>query len=74
MSESALPPEILGLPIPDRIALAERIWESIAEDESRFVLTEAQKAELDRRLEWRASADSESSSWADAKKRIIGDS
>lgn len=39
------------LSIPDRILLVEEIWDSIAEENQAFVLTDAQKFELDRRLE-----------------------
>ena len=49
MTQSSLPPEIRVLPVPERIALVEQIWDSIVEDEAAFELTDAQKAELDRR-------------------------
>ena len=42
---------ILKLPIEDRIRLVEDIWDSIAADQSELDLTEAQKAELDKRLD-----------------------
>jgi len=42
---------ILKLPIEDRIRLVEDIWDSIAADQSALDLTEAQKAELDKRLD-----------------------
>jgi putative addiction module component (TIGR02574 family) len=42
---------ILKLPIEDRIRLVEDIWDSIAADQSKLDLTEAQKAELDKRLD-----------------------
>jgi putative addiction module component (TIGR02574 family) len=42
---------ILKLPIEDRIRLVEDIWDSIAADQSALDLTEAQKLELDRRLD-----------------------
>ena len=50
MADSTLPPEIRDLPISERVALVEQIWDSIVEDEASFELTDAQKAELDRRL------------------------
>lgn len=49
MTHSTLPPEIRNLPVPERVALVERIWDSIAEDEAEFQLTDAQKTELDQR-------------------------
>lgn len=42
---------ILKLPIEDRIRLVEDIWDSIAADQSALDLTEAQKLELDNRLD-----------------------
>ena len=42
---------ILKLPIKDRIRLVEDIWDSIAADKLALDLTQAQKAELDRRLD-----------------------
>ncbi len=74
MSHSPLPPEIRDLPVPERVALVEQIWNSIVEDETRFKLTDAQKAELDRRLALRASSGSRGSDWADVKKRILAES
>ena len=40
-----------SLSIPERIRLVEEIWDTIAEENAAFELTEAQKLELDRRLE-----------------------
>jgi len=50
MADSSLPPEIRELPVSERIDLVEAIWDSIVEDQGRVELTDAQKAELDRRL------------------------
>ena len=74
MTHSALPPEIRDLPVPERVALVEQIWNSIVEDEAKFELTDAQKAELDRRLARRDSSGSRGSDWADVKRRILGES
>jgi len=61
------------LPISERIDLVERIWDSIVEDQSQFELTDAQKAELDRRL----AADKESPDrgrfWNGFKRGLAGD-
>jgi putative addiction module component (TIGR02574 family) len=43
--------EAKKLSIQERIALVEEIWDSIAEDNGCFELTEPQKQELGRRLE-----------------------
>ncbi len=74
MSHPALPPEIRGLSVSERVALVEQIWDSIVEDEARFELTDAQKAELDRRLLTRVSAGVRGSAWTDVKRRILGES
>ncbi len=71
MTDSTLPPEIRNLPVAERVALVERIWDSIAQDEADFELTPAQKAELDRRLAQRDASRSRGSAWADAKRRIV---
>ena len=71
MTHSALPPDIRDLPVPERVALVERIWDSIVEDEAGFRLTNAQKAELDRRLLQRDASGSRGSDWADVKRRIL---
>lgn len=39
-----------NLSISDRIRLVEEIWDTIAEENEAFELTETQKRELDRRL------------------------
>ena len=69
MTHPTLPPEIRELPVPERVALVEQIWDSIVEDEAGFELTGAQKAELDRRLAERASSSSRGS---DRKSRVGG--
>ena len=74
MTHSTLPPDIRALPVPERVALVEQIWDSIVEDEASFKLTDAQKSELDRRLAERDSSTSDGSSWADVKRRIVGES
>lgn len=70
MSDSLLPPEILGLPISARLVLVEQLWDSIADDELAFELTAAQKAELDRRLELQKTSPWQNSSWEVVKQRL----
>jgi putative addiction module component (TIGR02574 family) len=71
MTRLTLPAQIREMPVPDRVALVEQIWDSIVEDEAGFELTDNQKAELDRRLAQRTSSTSRGSDWADAKRRIL---
>ncbi len=72
MSTASLPPEIRELPVAQRLDLVERIWDSIVED-GEFTLSDAQQAELDRRLAARAAAPNRGSSWDDVKARLLGD-
>ncbi len=73
MADSSLPPEIRELPVSERIDLVERIWDSIVEDQGQVELTDAQKAELDRRLAEREESPERGSSWDDVKKRLMGE-
>lgn len=70
MSSSSLPPDIRQLPVSDRLDLVEQIWDSIAEDQEQFQLTEAQKAELDRRLAARKASPDRGRPWEEVKKRL----
>ena len=59
------------LSIPERIALVEEIWDSIAEDNGCFELTEAQKQELDRRLEMFYANPSQGRTWEEIKRDVL---
>ena len=48
---STLTEEAKKLPVAERIALVEEIWDSIAEENGCFELTDSQKEELDRRIQ-----------------------
>jgi len=73
MTQSSLPTEIRNLPIPERVQLAEQIWDSIVEDEQAFELTESQKAELDRRITAHEASPNRGKSWEEVKKRLLGE-
>lgn len=49
--QTELAEEAKKLSIPERILLVEEIWDTIAEENQAFELTEAQQREIDRRLE-----------------------
>ena len=49
--QSELTEQAKKLSIADRILLVEEIWDTIAEENQAFELTDGQKQELDRRLE-----------------------
>jgi len=74
MTQPLLPPEIRDLSVPERVAIVEQIWNSIVEDEAKFQLTDAQRAELDRRLAKRGSSPLRGATWPEVKTRILGDS
>jgi putative addiction module component (TIGR02574 family) len=70
MSDSILPPEILGLPVASRLVIVEQLWESIADEGDTVALTDAQKAELDRRLALRNSSPDRNSPWSVVRERL----
>ena len=73
MSASPLPPEIRSLPVAERVNLVEQIWDSIVEDEQEFELTDAQKAELDRRVAAHDADPDRGDPWEVVKKRLHGE-
>lgn len=62
--------EILRLPVAERIRLVEAIWDSIAEVPEAVDLSEAQRAELDRRLAAYEQDPSLGSPWSEVRSRI----
>jgi putative addiction module component (TIGR02574 family) len=56
-----------NLSIPDRIRLVEEIWDTIAEENEAFELTDAQKRELSRRLESARTNPSQGRTWEEIK-------
>jgi putative addiction module component (TIGR02574 family) len=64
---SNLTEEARKLPLDERIALVEEIWDSIAEDSGCFELTETQQRELDRRIQSAQQNPHAGRSWEDIK-------
>jgi len=62
--------EILGLSVPERIAMAEAIWDSIKKDE--VSLSTAQMNELDHRMALHDSGEMPYVSWDDVKRELSG--
>jgi len=62
--------EILQLTIAERIQLAEDIWDSVAAFPEAIPLTDAQKEELDRRLQAYAENPNEGISWDEMKDKL----
>lgn len=73
MTDSTLPPEIRSLPVAQRIDLVEQIWDSIVEDEQAFELTDAQQAELDRRIASHHESPDRGTPWEEVRKRLSGE-
>ncbi|MFH1114845.1 MAG: addiction module protein [Pseudomonadota bacterium] len=65
--------EIKKLSVAERILLVEEIWDGIAADQESLELTEAQRRELDRRLEAYHASPGAGSSWEEVKRRITDD-
>ncbi|OBP14174.1 addiction module protein [Rheinheimera sp. SA_1] len=63
--------EIQSLTVSERIVLAEALWDSIVAEDGEIALTEAQKAELDRRLAAFNIDQDLGSSWESVKARIL---
>ena len=64
--------ELLKLPVQERIDLALALWDSIAEPdlEQHLPLTEAEKAELDRRLAEHDRDPSRGLPWEEVQRRL----
>lgn len=62
--------EILKLPVEERLRLVELIWDSIAESNAALPLTDAQRAELERRLAEHEAHPDDVISWDDVKASI----
>ena len=59
------------LSIADRITLVEEIWDTIAEENQAFELTDAQKRELDRRLESAKTNPGQGRTWEEIKAEFM---
>ena len=59
------------LSIPERLALVEEIWDSIAADNEYFNLTDEQRQELDRRLESFRADPSQGRTWDEIKAEFL---
>ena len=71
MSVSSRALGIDNLSIEDRLALVEEIWASICAEKSAFVLTAAQRAELDRRVADDVAFPDDVVPWEDVKAALL---
>lgn len=65
-------PDIHGLSTEDRLRLLEEIWESLSDDPDAIALTDAQRAELDRRLDELDREGPVGIPWEEVLRRIQG--
>ena len=63
--------DLLNMPVAERLRLVEDLWDSIAEVPEKLELSDAQRKELDERLEKYHRDPEAGSPWEDAKKRIL---
>ncbi len=63
--------EAKKLSVSDRIRLVEEIWDTIAEENEAFELTDAQKRELDRRVEWVRNNPGQGRTWDEIKAEFF---
>lgn len=71
MIMNTLMEEIKNLPVIERIQVVEEIWDSIAGESAEISLSEAEKEELNRRIEsFRKNPDG-GRSWETLKKEIL---
>jgi putative addiction module component (TIGR02574 family) len=59
------------LSIPERIRLVEEIWDTIAEENKAFELTDTQKSELDRRLALARQDPTRGRTWDEIKAEFM---
>jgi putative addiction module component (TIGR02574 family) len=64
--------DVLELPVSERLELVGDIWDSIAQAPEAVDLTEAQRVELERRLEAYRRDPKAGSPWSEVKARILG--
>src|SRR5436305_7199724 len=79
MKRSSMSPTMKALGIdrlslPERILLVEEIWDSIAETPEEIALTEAQRAELYRRLAAYETDPQAGSTWEEVRTELWGQS
>jgi putative addiction module component (TIGR02574 family) len=63
--------DVLELPVSERLELVGDIWDSIAQAPDAVELTEAQRVELERRLEAYRRDPNAGSPWTEVKARIL---
>jgi putative addiction module component (TIGR02574 family) len=65
------PDAIRALSVSERLALVEAIWDTITDETDSIPLTEAQRAELDRRIAASKANPNEGATWDEVKARLL---
>lgn len=71
MDRPKLLPDFESLPTPDKIAYVQALWDHIAREAEADDLTDAQRAELDRRITAYRTGELELHSWEDVRASIL---
>jgi putative addiction module component (TIGR02574 family) len=64
--------ELLELPIGERVKLVQELWDGIAVSQDSYPISEAEREELERRLEAYDRDPDAGSSWDEVERRITG--
>jgi putative addiction module component (TIGR02574 family) len=64
-------PDYSHLSVPERISLAQELWESVYDQVDEIPLTEAEQQELERRWALYESGAMTTSTWEEVKRRLL---
>ncbi len=64
--------DVLALSVPERVKLVQAIWDSIASVPDAVPVTNAEREELDRRLDAYYQDPDAGSPWSEVKARLLG--
>jgi putative addiction module component (TIGR02574 family) len=70
MSRQSDPIDVDQLSVAERILVVQRIWDSLADQEASIPITDAQREELDRRLEGHSNRPAEGATWDEVQSRL----
>jgi putative addiction module component (TIGR02574 family) len=70
MEERLTAAQLRKLSVAERILLVQDIWDSIAEEQESLKVTDAQRKELDRRIDAYNASPGEGASWEEIKNRL----
>jgi len=65
--------QLLDMPTAERLELAQALWDSVAANPENVPLTEAQREELDRRLDDYERNPNDGSPWESIKRSLRGE-